>query len=445
MANVQKYTRTEIGNGNLTRHYERAKNEKGEYYNFGNQDIDPTKTHLNYNLGPDREVGQLDFIAQRTAELNCLKRADVNVMCSWVVTAPKSLGEHEQKLFFEEAYKFLNQRYAGGDEKNVISAYVHMDENQPHMHYAFVPVALDFKKNIEKVSAKLLVNRSDLQTFHQDLEKHMERVFGREIGILNEATREGNRSIAELKRETAQQKLTEITADVSDLQNKRDLLQGNVNDLRRKSKGLERKLEDLEGDLKTKQRKVKAVENKAKWADGVMNKFFKEHGIGDEEKGEITDDRLRFTSFGSDSSDEIKKRSSKIPLSGKWLVQGDDFDHLLTMNANFDGALVNWLTEEADHNELKAEHSEATKDLERYKQSHDALARLPENERSRILGLHARETARERTAREAAKQQTTLAGRADVAQQRAKQKDHTRQKPEQKTPSQKKSRETGRT
>lgn len=44
MANAQKYTRAACGH--LAAHYERRKDEKGEYVKFGNQDIDPQKNPL---------------------------------------------------------------------------------------------------------------------------------------------------------------------------------------------------------------------------------------------------------------------------------------------------------------------------------------------------------------------------------------------------------------
>jgi hypothetical protein len=215
MANAQKYTQGQIGG--LVRHYERAKKEDGTYYTFGNQEIDTSKTHLNYNLAPMRN--QLAFIKERTSQVKCLNRSDVNVMCSWVITAPKELTEDEYKLFFQQAYLFLNQRYADGSDKNVISAYVHMDETSPHLHYAFVPVVHDKKKGIDKVSAKLAVDRWDLKTFHQDLEQHMAAVFGREVGIMNEATKDGNKTIVELKRATALTEQAELDGHIKDEKN----------------------------------------------------------------------------------------------------------------------------------------------------------------------------------------------------------------------------------
>ncbi|MBD2790567.1 plasmid recombination protein, partial [Xenorhabdus sp. DI] len=76
------------------------------------------------------------------------------------VTLPenlKGISEKEQRKFFEKTYEFLTNRYGG--EKNVLSANVHMDETTPHMHFAFMPVVWDEKKQREKVSAKEVLTR----------------------------------------------------------------------------------------------------------------------------------------------------------------------------------------------------------------------------------------------------------------------------------------------
>lgn len=203
MAHVAKYTRGSVGG--LTSHFERRKKENGEYYEFNNQDIDYSRTDLNYNLAGNED--QREFIKDRLSEVKCLNRKDVNVMCSWVITAPKVLKDDEYEQFFKSTYDFLSKRYG---EKNVISSYVHMDEATPHMHFAFIPVTLDKKKNIEKVSAKEVLNKRELQVFHDELSNHMNRVFGRDIGIRNQATIEGNKSIDELKRGTALNEVKKI-------------------------------------------------------------------------------------------------------------------------------------------------------------------------------------------------------------------------------------------
>jgi len=218
MAHLIKSTRG--ATGGLTRHFQRYKNKDGEYIHFGNQEIDINKCHLNYNLAEDKD--QLDFIKKRTSEVRCLNRKNVNVMCSWVVTLPEAIKTQEdQDLFFKESYNFLESLYG---KENVISSFVHLDETTPHMHFAFIPVVFDKKKEEYKVSAKELITRKHLQEFHPKLEDHMEKVFGRNIGILNQATREGNKSIEELKRSTAQKELETLKSSLKHFKRELNIL-----------------------------------------------------------------------------------------------------------------------------------------------------------------------------------------------------------------------------
>lgn len=240
MAHVAKYTRAEAGH--LCKHYERAKDDQGEYLKFGNQDIDATRTPQNYSLGPLREQGQMDFLRQRCSEVVCMKRKDVNVMCSWIVTAPTGIagGEHERE-FFQRAYDFLSEKYG---QENVISAHVHKDEITPHMHFAFVPVVHDKKRDRLKVSAKECITRTHLQTFHDELDRHMQQTMGERYpgGILNEATKEGNRSIEELKRTTATERLKELRQAEQKAAKSAQKEQDKVKHLQGEIKALERQL-----------------------------------------------------------------------------------------------------------------------------------------------------------------------------------------------------------
>ena len=198
-----------IALGHLGKHYERGKDESSEYVKFGNPEIDPQRTHLNYNLAPQHN--HMEFIKQRLSEVYCLNRKDVNVMCSWVVTAPKDLEPRQQEDFFKESYKFLENRYG---KENIISSYVHLDETTPHMHFAFIPVVYDKKKDRYKVSAKERVNKFELKSFHSDYQEHLDRANIR-CNVLNEATREGNKSIDELKRQSATERLQEVNEKAS--------------------------------------------------------------------------------------------------------------------------------------------------------------------------------------------------------------------------------------
>lgn len=207
MANMKKYTRA--GLGHMLAHYERRKDENGDYIRFGNQNIDIKKTHKNYNLHQRNDgLTDYEFIDNYTKSLKVLNRKDVNLMCTWVVTLPESLksaSEQEQRKFFEEVYNFNTKRYG---KENTVSAYVHLDETTPHMHFAFVPVVFDKKKKRYKVNAKERVNRLDLATYHSDLSKHMEKVFKRDIGIVTapevgKNSKAEDKTISQLKKENA--------------------------------------------------------------------------------------------------------------------------------------------------------------------------------------------------------------------------------------------------
>lgn len=155
---VTKYTRGTLGH--MLGHYDRTKDGLGE-------NVIPERTQLNYNLAvDDQPLKQLDFVHKRLGEVRYLKRKDVNVLCDWVVTMPKDLADEYREPFFKAAYNFFAEKY-GHD--NVVSAYVHMDEMQPHMHFAFVPVVADRKRDGWKLSAKEAITRVDLQHIHEQM------------------------------------------------------------------------------------------------------------------------------------------------------------------------------------------------------------------------------------------------------------------------------------
>jgi len=246
MAHVDKFTRA--ATGHLCAHYERARDGNGEYIRFGNQNIDAGRTPLNYNLAPSHEGGQVEFIRRRTSEVKCLNRADVNVMCSWIVTLPQ--GFPWEMEFFKETYKFLAERYG---EKNVVSAYVHMDESQPHMHFSFVPVVTG-KDGKEKVSAKELLNKAELQGFHPALQASLERALGEEVPVLNGATAGGNRTVAELKAE----------AEIANAQN-------NAVEAVLRAEKMQVELEELEGSKRSLEGEIGVLQAKIMTEKEVMS------------------------------------------------------------------------------------------------------------------------------------------------------------------------------
>lgn len=200
MARMDKFNRGAVGH--MFEHYDRTK--VGE-----NCVVRPELTKTNYNLAP-ADKGQLerlrDVIGNKAEGVKgwakCQNRQDVNVVCTWVVTMPKDLPADKRKGFFQEAYNFLAERYGVENGKNIISAYVHLDEKTPHMHFCFVPIVVDKKKGTYKVSAKERFPLGELKTFHKELQEHLERKLRCVVNVLTGTTEKKGKSIKELKQET---------------------------------------------------------------------------------------------------------------------------------------------------------------------------------------------------------------------------------------------------
>lgn len=221
MANRQKFTRGALGH--MLGHFERKKDKEGNYYKFGNQDIDTSKSYLNYNLAAaDQPLSQLDFIHKRMKDENIylLNRKNVNVMMTWCITLPHKMNdasEEDKELFFKHSYEFMKDRYG---KENVISAWVHQDESgQPHMHFAYTPVYYDVKKKRYSFNAKVVGSQKDLKSFHKDIDNYLTRQLGYDTGVITGET-EINLTIKELKELSKRQQEIEqrIEKNIADLE-----------------------------------------------------------------------------------------------------------------------------------------------------------------------------------------------------------------------------------
>lgn len=190
--NCEKFTRNQ--SGNILVHCDRSDPNR----TYKNQEIDHSKTYLNYNLAPEHKgMTDYEFMKKRCEEFKVLKRKDVNWLVSWVITMPADY-KGNKALFFREAYNFMENRYG---KDNVVSAYVHLDETSPHMHFCFVPVIFDKKKQEYKVNAKQCINKVELKQIHPEMQEYLENKLQTKVNILNGATAEGNKTIEQLKKE----------------------------------------------------------------------------------------------------------------------------------------------------------------------------------------------------------------------------------------------------
>lgn len=159
MAHMKKYAKGSVQA--LALHIERKTK------NHSNKDIDVSRSHLNYSLIENDDRTMMKRLNDRLKNVYCMKRDDVKVCCSWVVTLPKEYLKNtveEQRQFFEKTYEFLNSNYG---QENVLTAEVHNDENTPHLHYSFVPVVSD-KKRGQKFQRKNFLIDSTFKNFMID-------------------------------------------------------------------------------------------------------------------------------------------------------------------------------------------------------------------------------------------------------------------------------------
>ncbi len=164
MAHMRKCSMAEAVH--LCKHYERSPN----IMSYGNSDVDVTKSCGNYNLAPYRE-SQTGYIQKKLEVIPHAKRKDLVVMADLIISQPADLPLEYQEAFFQEAYNFCVNRYGGVlGEDSVISAYVHMDESTPHMHFAFLPIAEKTDGSL-RFCAKEKICRRDLKTLHSDMQK----------------------------------------------------------------------------------------------------------------------------------------------------------------------------------------------------------------------------------------------------------------------------------
>lgn len=219
MAHLAKFRKA--GLGQLMAHLRRGTTKESFDRNYSNEQIDVTKSHLNYALIDRADtLSDYQYIVQRSELYNALKRDNVVMVGMWAVTLPEQMkdkSEEVQRRFFEETLDFMKQRY-GID--NIACAYVHMDETTPHMHVAVTPAFYDKKKGRNKYSFKEFFSRNEYGTFHKHLSAHLEKVFGYDTGVWNKDTtdRESNKTIKELKQESARQereikRLEQVVAD----------------------------------------------------------------------------------------------------------------------------------------------------------------------------------------------------------------------------------------
>lgn len=196
MAHIAKYKASAVGK--LCAHYNRWQGIDNS--NVSRENIDKSRTHLNYTLGVYEKdgkrfigkvrgsaswatvKGRIDAVnARAKAEGKRATRKDAVVMADMVVTLPPNVPSEDAYKFFWNSYQYIADCVGRG---NLMGGYVHMDETTPHMHVPFTPI-LDGRFNYKK-----MCDRKFYQTFHKGLGDRLEQKMGYRPEVeLSEETR----------------------------------------------------------------------------------------------------------------------------------------------------------------------------------------------------------------------------------------------------------------
>ena len=238
MANLTGYPQSAVGH--MLNHYTRhGADPDQKRYKYRNQNIDQSRTHLNYQIGVERDDPE-GFVRQLVGRSDVPPREGqkaTNVISDWVITLPKNEAlEGREQEFFQVAYDHLKKRVP---EHLIVGAFVHMDETQPHMHFCFVPLCTSPKMTNDKtkplkdengkikkdkkgtiryarvpkldengnpvmrtsLAQSKLFDQKAMQAFHGALEADMTAYFGFEVGIQLKEQDKALKALSDVKQE----------------------------------------------------------------------------------------------------------------------------------------------------------------------------------------------------------------------------------------------------
>lgn len=233
MAHYEKYHQSDVI-GLLYHDNRQLKTER--------ENIDESRSHLNYNLhNIENEYefykNRLEFVKNNGG----IVRDNSVVMCSFIVTLPKTFPQNEEleKQFFNACYNLICDDFG---KENVISAWCHYDESQPHIHLKILPVqekiktyANGDKKNRLSLNANRMIDKNYLQKFHNRLDEYIEDYIGFKTDVVNGATKYGHQTVEELKAITeAKEELEKIKNSYSLSEKENELFNLKEKEIQRK-------------------------------------------------------------------------------------------------------------------------------------------------------------------------------------------------------------------
>lgn len=139
---------------------------------YGDDRIDPSRTHLNEHLAGPATAHEVAVLARaRVADAGIKKLRKDAVRCIEFVISPPPGHGLDEDAFFAATLAWLGRRFGGID--NVLSADVHRDQSNPHMHVLVLPLI-----NGRMTGSDAIGGPPQLAAFYREFHQQVAAPFG---------------------------------------------------------------------------------------------------------------------------------------------------------------------------------------------------------------------------------------------------------------------------
>lgn len=337
VARMEKYKSNQLSG--IYNHNERV------FKNHSNKDIDPSRSHLNYELTNRDQTQTYHKQIKEHINENRISSRGIRkdaVLCNeWVITSDKtffeSLDQEQTKKFFESAKNYFAEKYG---EASIAYASVHLDESTPHMHLGIVPM-----KNGKLSSKALFGNREKLREIQDELPKYLnEQGYNLQRGEVD--SKKKHLKTEEFKEK---QKILKKADEAIDKKN-------------REINNAKNQLNNLQNDIDNKKQALSELENKEWETVGTLEKYEKEIK-------ELSNLKIDLTELDNFNLDNLQKNNLiKRTFDGKLKMDKETFEklyHTAKKNISDNTKLKQEL------NKLQSENNQLSRNLLSYRKTTD--------------------------------------------------------------------------
>lgn len=169
-----------------------------EHNSYRNKNIDTEKSKNNIIIKDCKNFADVEkYLTDNNIYIygkKGKKANQINYLCSVICHYPDGCPIPE-KEFFIKLNEILTSKFG-----NCQGSIVHYDEERPHIHFLFCPIAYDEKKNRYKLCGADVVNRTMLRRFHKEIEEEFTERYGYKIKLTkNEEERGLNVNINDIE------------------------------------------------------------------------------------------------------------------------------------------------------------------------------------------------------------------------------------------------------